>query len=143
MNWKTLQVAAILFSLTMPATALADDSGDIRKTLADQVADWNRGDIQAFVSVYTEDSVFVGSDVNKGRSQVLARYLKRYPNKAAMGKTTFSDLQISMLGKDYATVVGRFHLERSKEAGGNTDGIFTLVLQKIQNRWKILLDHTS
>ncbi len=142
MNWKTLTSALLLLSLTMPA-ALADDSADIRKTLADQVADWNRGDIKSFVSVYTEDSVFVGSDVNKGRSQVLARYLQRYPDKAVMGKTTFSDLEITMLGKKYATVVGRWKLERSKEAGGNVGGIFTLVLQKIRNDWKIVLDHTS
>ncbi|BDC52104.1 hypothetical protein F183_A44190 [Bryobacterales bacterium F-183] len=115
----------------------------IRATLDRQVADWNRGDIQAFVSVYTEDSVFVGSAVSKGRSQVLDRYLKRYPNRDAMGKTTFSDLDIRLLDGKHAVVVGRWKLERSQAAGGATGGIFSLVLEKVKNEWKIVLDHTS
>jgi uncharacterized protein (TIGR02246 family) len=123
--------------------ARADDAEDIRKTLEAQVADWNRGDINAFVAVYTEDSVFVSTEVRKGRSQVLERYLKRYPDKEAMGKTTFSDLDIKMLGKDYASVVGRWKVERSQQAGGNIGGYFTLLLQKVEKNWKIVLDHTS
>lgn len=132
--------------LLFPILSVAENSaavGAIRTTLERQVADWNRGDIQAFVSVYTEDSVFVGSAVSKGRSQVLDRYLKRYPNREAMGKTTFSDLDIRLLDAKHATVVGRWKLERSQAAGGATGGIFSLVLEKVKNEWKIVLDHTS
>jgi uncharacterized protein (TIGR02246 family) len=129
------------FFLALPVRA--DDVEDIRKTLDAQVADWNRGDIKAFVAVYTEDSVFVSTEVRKGRSQVLERYLKRYPDKEAMGKTTFSDLDIKMIGKGYASVVGRWRVERSQQAGGNIGGYFTLLLQKVEKDWKIVLDHTS
>jgi uncharacterized protein (TIGR02246 family) len=129
------------FFIALPA--FADDAEDIRKTLAAQVADWNRGDIKAFVEVYTEDCAFVSTEVRKGRAQVLDRYLKRYPTKEAMGKTTFSDLDIRMLGKGYATVIGRWQLERSPQAGGNTGGHFTLILMKVKKDWKIVQDHTS
>jgi uncharacterized protein (TIGR02246 family) len=136
-----LLIFACLFLAAIPS--LADDAEDIRKTLEAQVADWNRGDIKAFVQVYTEDCAFVSTEVRKGRAQVLDRYLKRYPTKEAMGKTTFSELDIRMLGKGYASVIGRWQLERSAQAGGNTGGHFTLILQKVKKDWKIVQDHTS
>lgn len=142
MNWKSLIFAVTFAAMTAPA-ALADDAADIRKTLEDQVADWNRGDIHKFVSVYTEDSVFVGSEIQRGQKQVLERYLKRYPNKEAMGKTTFSNLEIKLLAGGYASVIGNWKLERSQQAGGNIGGIFTLLLRKSGKQWKIILDHTS
>jgi uncharacterized protein (TIGR02246 family) len=142
MNWKSLIFTATL--LLLPASAaFADDAADIRKTLEDQVADWNRGDIQKFVSVYTEDSVFVGTEIQRGQKQVLERYLKRYPNKEAMGKTTFSNLEIKLLGNGHASVIGNWRVERSQQAGGNIGGIFTLLLRKSGKQWKIILDHTS
>jgi len=146
MNWKSC-IFGVLLYWTLAAAQLfsaeANDVAAIRQTLEKQVADWNRGDIQAFVAVYTEDSVFVGAEVQRGRSQVLDRYLKRYPTKEAMGKTTFSELEIRKLGKNHATVVGRWKVERSQQAGGDIGGRFTLVLQKFGKQWKILMDHTS
>ena len=141
MNRKLLISSLLFFAIAMPV--LADDVDDIRKTLTSQVADWNRGDLKAFVAVYTEDCVFVGTEVRRGRAQVLERYMKRYPNKETMGKTTFSELDIKRVGKNNATVIGRWKVERSEQAGGTVGGYFTLVLQKVKKDWKIQLDHTS
>ncbi len=46
-------------------------------------------------------------------------------------------------GTEYASVIGKWHLDRSPEAGGNVGGIFTLLFQKTPAGWKIILDHTS
>jgi ketosteroid isomerase-like protein len=40
-------------------------------------------------------------------------------------------------------VTGRFHLARSASAGGDAQGIFSLVFEKTSTGWKIILDHTS
>jgi hypothetical protein len=48
-----------------------------------------------------------------------------------------------MLGHDFASVLGRFHLERSEVAGGAARGIFTLLLKRSGESWTIILDHTS
>jgi ketosteroid isomerase-like protein len=56
---------------------------------------------------------------------------------------TFSGLEIRMLGTDYASVIGHFHLDRTKEAGGEASGIFTLLFKKTAEGWKIIQDHTS
>ena len=130
--------------VTLPLLA-ASPEGPIRKVLDDQVAAWNRGDIPAFMDGYdkSESTTFVSTTVTKGHTQVLAGYLKRYPTPEQMGTLRFSDLEIHMLGSGYASVLGRFHLERSKEAGGEAAGIFTLLFHKTANGWKVILDHTS
>jgi ketosteroid isomerase-like protein len=139
---RKLLIPGLLF-FASALNAAADDLADIRRTLEVQVAEWNRGDLKAFVSYYTEDCAFVGTEVRRGRAQVLDRYMKRYPNKDTMGKTTFSDLEITKVGKNNASVIGRWKVERPEQAGGNVGGYFTLLLVKIKKDWKIQLDHTS
>lgn len=118
---------------------------DIRRVLDDQVAAWNRGDIPGFMEGYdkSESTTFVGATITKGHAQVLANYRKRYPTRENMGVLRFSDLEIHLLGSDYASVIGRFHLERSAQAGGEAAGIFTLLFRKTSKGWKVILDHTS
>jgi len=131
-------------ALVLPLLAAAPEQ-EIRKVLDDQVAAWNRGDIPTFMEGYakSESTTFVSSSVTKGHAQVLASYLKRYPTRANMGTLKFSDLEVRMLGSDYATVLGRFHLDRTTQAGGESSGIFTLLFQKTPQGWKIIQDHTS
>jgi len=133
-----------LLILALPLLGAPPDE-DIRKVLDDQVAAWNGGDIPAFMEGYdkSESTTFVGINVTKGHAQVLANYQKRYPTRANMGTLRFSDLEVRMLGGDYASVIGRYHLQRSSEGGGEASGLFTLLFHKTGSGWKIILDHTS
>ncbi len=130
--------------VALPLLAASPEQ-DIRQVLDDQVAAWNRGDIPGFMEGYdkSESTTFVGTAITKGHAQVLANYLKRYPTREKMGTLRFSDIEIRPLGGDYASVIGRFHLDRVKEAGGEAAGIFTLVFHKTGRGWKVILDHTS
>jgi ketosteroid isomerase-like protein len=47
------------------------------------------------------------------------------------------------LDERFAVVIGKYHLERGKKEGGNADGIFSLVLEKTDKGWKIIVDHTT
>jgi ketosteroid isomerase-like protein len=130
--------------VVLPLLAASPEQ-EIRKVLDDQVSAWNRGDIPGFMDGYdkSESTTFVSGTVTRGHAQVLAGYLKRYPTQEKMGTLRFSDLEIHALGSDYASVLGRFHLERSKEASGEAAGIFTLLFHKTTQGWKVILDHTS
>jgi ketosteroid isomerase-like protein len=130
--------------LAIPLFAAAPEQ-QIRQVLDDQTAAWNRGDIPAFMDGYDKSgsTTFVSTTVTKGHAEVLAGYLKRYPTREKMGTLRFSDLEIKMLGSEYASVLGRFHLDRSAEAGGEAAGIFTLVFHRTAEGWKVILDHTS
>lgn len=118
---------------------------DIRQVLEAQVAAWNRGDIPTFMTGYedAEATTFIGKTITRGYRQVLANYLERYASREKMGLLTFRDLEIQLLGSDYASAIGKWNVERSQAAGGQVGGIFTLVFRKTSVGWKIILDHTS
>lgn len=130
--------------LALPVLAATPEQA-IRKVLDDQVAAWNRGDIAAFMDGYdaSESTTFVGANITRGHAQVLASYRKRYPTREKMGTLRFTGLEVRTLGSHYASVIGRFHLDRSTDAGGPAAGIFTLLFHKTGQGWKIILDHTS
>jgi uncharacterized protein (TIGR02246 family) len=117
----------------------------IRQLLAQQAADWNRGDVEAFMRAYenSPSTTFVGQTVEYGYGAILERYKRLYTTPAAMGKLTFSHLAIRVLDPDYATATGNFHLERTTAGGGNADGIFSLLFKNDPTGWKIILDHSN
>ena len=134
--------------LLIPAAVHAQNTSAesaIRAVLEMQQAAWNRGDVEAFMSGYesSEDTTFVSASVTRGYQKVLDSYHRRDPTKEKMGQLTFSDIQIRLLGTDYGSVIGRWHLDRSAEAGGDVGGIYTLLFRKTAQGWKIILDHTS
>ena len=104
---------------------------------------WNRGDLEGYMAGYARspDTVFVsGDNVMRGWQRVLDRYKKSYNSREKMGTLTFSDLEITPIGKDVAVVLGRWHLQRAND---EPHGRFTLILRRAKQGWKIVHDHTS
>ena len=119
-----------------------DTARAIQTILEDQNDAWNRGDIGAFMEGYwnSPELTFVsGRTVTKGWQQTLDGYKKRYPDRAAMGTLTFSELNVRELARDAALVSGRWHLDRDEPTGGR----FTLLFRVKSGRWVIVYDHTS
>ena len=115
----------------------------IRKVLEEQVAAWNRGDLEGFMQGYwkSEEMTFVsGNNVSKGWQAAFDRYKKGYDTREKMGVLSFSELEINVLGKKAAFVKGRFTLERKDD---KPTGMFTLVFRKTEDGWKVVHDHTS
>lgn len=115
----------------------------IRAVLDEQVQAWNAGNINAFMKGYwNSDSLRFasGSTIKRGWKVTLERYQKSYPDKAAMGVLTFSDLEISLFGNNGAIVFGKWKLQREKDT---PNGLFTLTFRKMSDGWKIIHDHTS
>lgn len=85
---------------------------------------------------------FSGAEVTRGYETVLARYKRRYQSEGAeMGQLTFSNLETETLGTDHAILRGNWLLdfEERDDAGG----LFTLVLRRTPDGWRIVHDHTS
>ncbi len=137
----------LVLALTLASSSWAQIAPEdaIRQLLAQQAADWNRGDVEAFMKAYENSSTttFVGQKVEYGYSAILERYKRLYTTPAAMGKLTFSDLAIRVLDSNYATATGNFHLDRTAAGGGNADGIFSHLLKNDPTGWKIILDHSN
>ena len=125
------------------ASRVKGSEAAIRAVLEAQVAAWNRGDIDGFMQGYwkSEQTAFVSSSgISRGWQALLERYRRSYPDRAAMGRLTFSDLEVTTLGPNAVLVLGRWRLERAKD---NPGGVFTLVAQKFPEGWRIIHDHTS
>jgi len=116
----------------------------IRQVLDSQVAAWNKGDLKGFMAGYwkSEKLTFISGDkIEHGWQATYDRYQKRYQAEGReMGKLTFSDLDIQMIGDDAAWVRGRWKLVTSKQTPG---GLFTLIVKKLPEGWRIVHDHTS
>ena len=136
----------ILFGITVNFAQNKTDTkaaSQIRAVLETQTKAWNAGDIDGFMKGYwnSPNLVFVSSEnVTKGWQPTLERYKKSYDTKAKMGVLTFSDLQIDVLSKDAAVVLGSWSLAREKD---NPHGKFTLIFRRFRDGWKIIHDHTS
>jgi ketosteroid isomerase-like protein len=119
------------------------DRAAVVAVLTTQQNDWNKGDIRGFMAGYWNSSelTFAGTrGFTRGWQPVLARYEKTYADKAAMGTLNFSELDLRLLGPDAALVLGKWHLQRQ---AGDVGGIFTLVLQRFPEGWRIVHDHTT
>ena len=119
------------------------DSEAIKEVLSAQQAAWNRGDIPTFLKGYWNSPELTFSGPNgtiRGYNGVLDRYQKAYPDKLAMGELEFSGLEIRMIGRDAALVLGHWHLRRK---AGDVGGVFTLIFERFADGWRIIHDHTS
>lgn len=143
---KTLYCIAMTIFL---AAAVFGQSKDdkrkqaVRKVMDDQVAAWNRGDIDGFMQGYwnSPEMTFVsGNNVTKGWQPTLDRYKKGYDSRAKMGVLSFSEIEITMTSDKSAVVLGRFTLVREKD---KPTGMFTLNFRLFKEGWRIILDHTS
>ena len=138
----------VLLFFTMPAFAQSSKEvskikTDIVAVMDEQAAAWNRGEVEAFMRGYwnSKDLVFVSGDgVTYGWQPTLDRYKKNYNSREKMGSLKFSDLQIDVISKDAAVVLGSWALTR---AGDNPKGKFTLIFRKFSDGWRIVHDHTS
>ena len=135
----------LALTLSTPSWAQTAPETAIHRLMDQQAVDWNRGDVDAFMKAYENapTTTFVGKTVEYGYATIRERYKRIYPAPAGMGKLTFSHLAIRLLEPSYAVATGNFHLERTTAGGGNADGIFSVVLKKDPQGWKIILDHSN
>ncbi|MDX6288461.1 MAG: hypothetical protein QOH42_260 [Blastocatellia bacterium] len=115
----------------------------IKAVINAQAAAWNRGDLEGYMDGYdrSPNTEFVGGDtITRGWQTVLDRYRKNYSSREKMGALTFSDLQITILSKDAALVLGRWHLKRAND---DPHGTFSLLFRKTKAGWRIVHDHSS
>jgi ketosteroid isomerase-like protein len=119
------------------------DFAQIKKILFQQEEDWNKGDIDAFMTAYwnSEELQFGGANgITKGWQQTLDNYKKGYPDQASMGKLTFEIKDMTRHSKTVVSLTGSWELQRENDRPG---GHFLLIWRKIKGEWKIVVDHTS
>ncbi len=129
---------------------------DVEALLKTQSEAWNRGDLDAFTSVYAEDASFLTpSGLTRGRQQVLERYRRRYPDRAAMGTLTLEVIEVrpaqgveitaagdARPGRVFGvSVAAHWRLAYPDQPEKKTaEGLTLLVLQRHGDSWQIVED---
>ncbi len=129
----------------MCADARAATEDPIKKVLDAQVIAWNKKDLETFMSGYWKSeqlTFFSGGTLTRGWQQTLLRYQQRYQGEGKeMGTLSFEQIAIESLGPKSAVARGIWHLQLAE--GKEVKGLFTLILRKLPEGWRIIHDHTS
>jgi ketosteroid isomerase-like protein len=139
---------AFIFLLLISTNLLAQkavntDEQQIKAAMNEQLIAWNAGDIDRYMETYwhSDSLMFIGkSGPTYGWDKTKANYKKGYPDTATMGKLDFEIINMKRLSEQYYSVVGKWHLARTK---GDIAGAFTLIFKKIKKKWLIIQDHSS
>ena len=129
--------------LLLSACSTESDLPELRALFDAQQLAWNAGDIDAFMEGYwNSDSLRFASSSGEilGFDALLARYLRQYPDRAAMGTLTFDIRAIAPLGNRHALVFGAYTLEREHD---RPTGLYTVIAEYAEGRWRLIHDHTS
>jgi len=120
------------------------DSAAVKAVLEAQMTAWNNGDIDGFMAGYAQTDWLVftsGGKIRRGYQETYNTFKAKYAqNPAAMGKLVFEILSIDAIGADGAVVLGNWILTDSPSDGR---GVFSVVLERRPNGWKVIHDHTS
>lgn len=133
----------LALSLSLSADPLQQE---VQSSLQSGVEAWNRGDLTEFMKGYVQGpdlTYTAGGKVVRGWDALYQRYRSTYgDNRASMGQLRFEEIETRALGDDYALAMGKWILE-GKSRDSKVQGIFTLILHREKDGWKILHDHTS
>jgi beta-aspartyl-peptidase (threonine type) len=140
-----LLIAGLAAQTAMKADAATPEEAAIRAELNTQVTAWNRGDLKGYMQGYwhsPELTFFSGEKESAGWEAAYQRYRAAYVGKdREMGKPAFTNLRVEMLSGEAAFVRGRWQL--TMKDGKQRSGLFTVVLRKFDEGWRIIHDHSS
>jgi beta-aspartyl-peptidase (threonine type) len=130
------------------APAPGSDSVALTRAISAQLdraaGDWNRGDLNAFLSDYAPESTttFIdGRRAREGFGFIRDNYAPRFAPGARRDSLHFEELKVRGLSPTLALVTARFILQRGAQV--TASGPFTLVMERRPEGWKILHDHSS
>jgi len=153
MNRRSFNTLAL--SLCSPETSIVStppppESPDalehqVRAVLEKQVTAWNQADLDTFLETYwksDELTFYSGGTVLRGWKATRERYRNRYQADGnPMGRLEFASIAVQVVGTDFAFARGEWKLDRSESI--RMGGLFTLLIRRFDEGWRIIHDHTS
>ncbi len=104
--------------------------------------DWNTGNLDNFMKMYTDSSTMMYPTGPVGLSTIRNLYQTKYFNgKMPKQNLHYSEMKVTMLGENYALLTGKFTL--SGNSLPERSGVYSLVMVYTKDGWKILHDHSG
>ncbi|WP_298794507.1 DUF4440 domain-containing protein [uncultured Allomuricauda sp.] len=117
-----------------------DEKAEILQLLKNQETAWSNHDLEGFMQTYWKnDSLqFYGAKgLTLGWDKTLSNYQERYPSKDETGTLKLTVDAITKIESNSYYVMGQYHLTRK---AGDANGVFVIVLRRINGDWKIVAD---
>jgi len=120
----------------------------IAAMLVRSAANWNRGALDAFVADYLpgDTTTYIGGrGILRGTAPIRAAYAPRFAPGGVRDSLSFVLLDVDPLAPDVVNVIATYVLSRhlmgrdSVTATGPT----SLVMRRVEGRWRIVHDHSS
>lgn len=131
-----------VFTIQAGAQNMLSKEAAIIAAMNSSAIDWNKGDLDSFMKMYTESSTMMMPTGPVGVSAIRELYEKKYFNGKMPRQNLFYDeMKVTMLGENYALLTGKFTL-----SGNNLperSGRYSLVMVYTKDGWKILHDHSG
>lgn len=142
-------IVCIFFSFALLSQLKAQSGTEARPKAAAIIAamknsenDWNTGNLDSFMKMYTDSSTMMYPTGPVGLSTIRNLYQTKYFNgRMPKQNLHYSDMKVTMLGEKYALLTGKFTL-----SGNNLperSGVYSLVMVYTKDGWKILHDHSG
>jgi ketosteroid isomerase-like protein len=141
-NYKIFTLILCFFAFAMQGKAQGTKAAAIIAAMNNSAQEWNKGDLEDFMKMYTDSSTMMYPTGPVGLSSIRELYEKKYFNgKMPKQNLSYSEMKVTMLGENYALLTGKFTL-----SGNNLperSGVYSLVMVLTKNGWKILHDHSG
>lgn len=137
-----LVLPALFLSFQKSVSPQSKIETEVLDILERQKAAWNNKNIEGFMAYYWKSDEFTfqsGNNRLRGWEALLQRYKKSYSGEN-WGNLDFTDLEVKSLAENYAYVLGRWKL---LNADVSKEGLFTIILKRFPEGWRIIHDHSS
>ena len=117
----------------------ASDNYQVSEILERLVDAWNRDDMDGFVALFTADATYVsGAGVLLKGSQAIRDGLSKQRGSGESDTVEITDASVSLVTSDVALVHSNWKMPgRTDERLQSRKGIFTLVVIRDHDRWRI------
>ncbi|MFI5161930.1 MAG: YybH family protein [Sphingobacteriales bacterium] len=141
-NYKIFILILCFLAFAGHGKAQGTKAAAIIAAMNNSAQEWNKGDLEDFMKMYTDSSTMMYPTGPVGLSSIRELYEKKYFNgKMPKQNLSYSEMKVTMLGENYALLTGKFML-----SGNNLperSGVYSLVMVYTKNGWKILHDHSG
>jgi uncharacterized protein (TIGR02246 family) len=135
-------VGLVALAAMSAAHARGVDEQALIAQLQATTADWNKGDLEAFIAPYDASSTFMTRQGPIGRDAMKAHYKDTFFGADSKPRPLrFERITVRALGEDHALMTGHFIL--GGDGKSDQSGWFTLVWMRTPRGWRILHDHSS
>ena len=121
---------------------------ELEAMLGRAAVNWNRGDLDAFMSDYlpSDSTTYIGGrGIVRGPAAIRTSYARLFTGEVARDSLSFVILDVDPVAPDVANLIAQYVLAR--RVGGRDSvtarGPTSLLVRRVDGRWRIVHDHSS